>query len=391
VATREPQGAGGARTHWHDTHMMQLGESFEQVINDGDAMFVDKTKVATFFYAEDRKYPGRHLIEQVRLQQAAAGKYLMTRGADYNPKKDDADGATLLASEVDKRLRKRRLENKAEAERLLRGIASRYNATKMKAFIQKAEKHDYNVHDLADACLTALRKAIDLYKLMVKKVLPRRKRGEKRSDAAPLSREQMNAGTIRVISLDPGYNDIGLCGVELLAMQLPPEDADYPDEPEPIFRIFLWQLIDCRIEFHEKKGYAKLCYKTESGDDEPYLYPDYELPDIRAFFFDREAAKKAKQAEKRAAKKALAAAADDDLILMDDDDDEKGAPKKKARGKKNFVKQPTRGQKRPRAMAVLEEEKQEPPKKRQRIVKKNPKVIDLVDEDDDDDEKKNTD
>jgi hypothetical protein len=389
--------------------MMQLGESFEQVLNDGDNMLVDKSELVTFFYKEDSRYPGRDLIPQVRLQQAAAGKYLMKRGDDYDPKKEDPDGTTLLAAEVDKRKRKRRLENKAESERLTRGIAERYRAEKLKTLIKKAEHADMNVHDFSDAFLGAIQKAIVLYKLLVKKVLPRRKRGEKRSDMAPLTAEQMKGGTIRVVFIDPGFYNIGLCMIELLAMQLPPADAEYPDEPEPIFRILLLQLVDARQDWDDKTGHAKLVYDTR-GENEPYLYPDYELPDIRAFFFDREAAKKAKQAEKRAAKKAAAAAAkeeDDDVVMVDVDDEPsvtKGKKKKKnaktptKTGKKNFVKQsvhaaPTRGKKRPLEVVVPEpeaaaeeeeDEKQMPPKKRQRVIGtslfKKPTVIDLIEE-----------
>ncbi len=179
----------------------------------------------------------------------------------------------------------------------------RYNATEAyEKVIKKAETEKLNVHDLTDALLQALQVAINLWTLFAKKILPRRKRGEKRPDAPPLTSKQTNGGgSIRVIGFDPGYYNMGVCMIDLVGMQMPPEDAEFPDEPEPLFKILLWQLVDCRQDYNKSRGYAKIHYVP--SDPTAVLVPDYDQVDIRSFFFDLKARSKEKRAATLAEKK----------------------------------------------------------------------------------------
>jgi hypothetical protein len=143
-----------------------------------------------------------------------------------------------------------RPKHKQDAERLTRVMWDRYDATELLDEFARAEqaKPPMNRHDMADAFLLAMECAVRRWTLYCKEVLPRRKRGEMRPDAAPLP-DDPDRGTIRVLGIDPGTRNIGVCLLELVGMQLPPlpdGDASAAAEPEPLFRVLMLDLVDLK-------------------------------------------------------------------------------------------------------------------------------------------------
>lgn len=190
-----------------------------------------------------------------------------------------------------------REDNKRVSEAVAASLVQHYEATPIGRFMDDLKERKLNQHDVADALLLALEKGMSIYKALAKTVLPRRRRGEKRSAAPVLTPGQMgDGGTIRVLGIDPGTTNLGLCLIELVAQQLPPPDAG--DEPEPLFRVLAMQLVNLNQDplfrrFKDNWAIASL------GAPTGILAPAYDTADIRSFFARAEQARQASKKRKR--------------------------------------------------------------------------------------------
>jgi hypothetical protein len=147
------------------------------------------------------------------------------------------------------------------------------------------------------------------WKLYCKEALPRRKRGEVRPDAAPLP-DDPQRGTIRVLGIDPGTRNLGICLLELVNMQLPPLEGDdaaaSAAEPEPLIRVLLLDLVDLK----SAENLAVVHYEANTASAR-LLRPNYDHEDIAVLMRRAMAAieaKKAESAAKKAAREAKKAA-----------------------------------------------------------------------------------
>jgi len=191
-----------------------------------------------------------------------------------------------------------REDNKRVSEAVMDSLIQHYEATAVGRLIDDLRERKLNRHDVADALLLALEKAMSIYKALAKTILPRRKRGEKRPAHPVLTPDQMgDGGTIRVLGIDPGTTNLGLCLVELVAQQLPPTDAG--NEPEPLFRILLMQLVNLNQEALFRR-YPDHWAIADIGAPTPILTPVYDTADIRTFFARAENARNKIKAKKRA-------------------------------------------------------------------------------------------
>jgi hypothetical protein len=167
-----------------------------------------------------------------------------------------------------------RLLHKKESERLGYWIADNWkNGAPLRVFYDEAKSLGLNRHDCTDAKLIAMQGALSLYERFAQNVLGRRKPHEQRSDTPVLTGEQMNnGGTLRVLGIDPGTSNLGVCLLELVGMVQPPPDKlaltagldNLPADstlPEPVFRILFMDLINLNKPWSETLGYSALHYQ----------------------------------------------------------------------------------------------------------------------------------
>lgn len=202
-----------------------------------------------------------------------------------------------------------REDNKAVIEKNMHALVDRYEATELRRLLASLKEQALNRHDVADAFFLAMHKAQELYALHAKTQLPRRKKGEKRSDTPVLTPAQLGGGgTIRVLGIDPGTTNLGLCLVELVAQELPPLDSGVPEhEPEPVFRVIFMQLVNLNLAESDQCRYAGgNCAAMQLAQPTRLYRPDYSSGDLRTFFTrarDNAAAYTAQQEIKKKKKK----------------------------------------------------------------------------------------
>ena len=168
-----------------------------------------------------------------------------------------------------------REDNKAVSQAVARALLSTYpaGAGLLRDMFDTAAERGLNQHDMADALLLAMQEALRQYAAHTKTVLSRRRRGEKRSDTPPLTPEQMSGGgTIRVVGIDPGERAMGLCVLELVRMEYTPtRSSARGDDPEPVFRVLLLQLVDLQSPWSPTQGHAVLHWSP--AEPVPLLEP----------------------------------------------------------------------------------------------------------------------
>jgi hypothetical protein len=188
----------------------------------------------------------------------------------------DTTGSTKYETAAE--ARKRREEHKEKAEEALKLIIERFLHTEdLRAVYDALAERGLNRHDVADALLLALDSALRWYAAHAQEVLGKRRPYEDRPDTPVLTLEQRNGGgTIRVLAIDAGTRNLGLCLLELVDVVAPPEGRvgvtagyDSPPnsrDPEPRFRVLALELIDLKGPWVEGKGHAVVSYSCASKD-----------------------------------------------------------------------------------------------------------------------------
>lgn len=176
-----------------------------------------------------------------------------------------------------------RADNKSVAETLMWDLIEHYGATELRRLYRDLQEARLNRHDVSDAFLMAMHRAEELYVAHARTQLPRRKRGEPFPPV--LTAAQMGTGgTIQVIGIDPGFTNLGLCHLELVAQQLPPADAGRAENvTEPIFRVMSMQLINLHLDTLALRYPGSYAVMQLVVPTRVYA-PDYVTGDIRTFF-----------------------------------------------------------------------------------------------------------
>jgi hypothetical protein len=176
-----------------------------------------------------------------------------------------------------------RVDNKNVAETLLWELIAHYSATELRRLFDDLKAAKLNRHDVADAFLMAMHRAQELYVGHARSQLPRRKRG----DPFPpvLTAAQLGGGgTIQVVGIDPGFTNLGICHLELVAQQQPPLDAGRPANlTEPLFRVLSMQLVNLHLQELARR-YLNSYATMQLGAPTRLYAPDYSSGDIRTFF-----------------------------------------------------------------------------------------------------------
>ncbi len=188
-----------------------------------------------------------------------------------------------------------RIDRKVESERLGTMVMDRFKgAARWRTLLMDAlaQRPVCNRHDMTDAFLVAMQRLLNAYAAVVAKVLGRRRPHEQRSDFAVLTPEQMNFGTLRALGVDPGTRNKGVCLLELVGMRAPPEGVaaitrtNSPLDPDPVFRILCWELVDLDTPWSDIRGHARLSSFVTVAAQSPLIEPDYETDNrkLDAFF-----------------------------------------------------------------------------------------------------------
>jgi len=189
-----------------------------------------------------------------------------------------------------------RTERKAECERTSMQVFEVYrNTYALRSFIGDVKAARLNRHDMMDAFQQGMATALQIYARLAAKVMPRRRPHEVRSDTPELLDVwRTNTGTIRVLAVDPGLRNIGVCLIELVRMQLPVANASgtctpllrgAAHEPEPHFRVLLMELLDLDTPWSDLRGHAVASFVPLAQSVPSVMEPDYSnTRDIKDYF-----------------------------------------------------------------------------------------------------------
>ena len=178
-----------------------------------------------------------------------------------------------------------RPENKKEAVRVARTLLERYDAATALAVLDTCIEERENEHDLCDALLLALQEGDNILR------------------AAP------TLGSVRVLGIDPGTRNLGVCVLEVTGHVSQKTRSDgTPSAPLPLFRIHDWMLIDLLPEMHPSAD-TPFVVKIALPAATAVLRPSADVGALLSLQYDREQAarkrRNAKAKERRAALKTL--------------------------------------------------------------------------------------
>lgn len=190
-----------------------------------------------------------------------------------------------------------RAKHKQDSERLTRAMWDRCDAVELLAVFARAADATprFNCHDMADAFLVAMECAVRRWTMYCKEL------------RLPLT-NTLAPGTIRVLGIDPGTRNLGVCLLELVGMQAPRLPADTNAElqkmadPEPVFRVLLLDLVDLK-----STGDLAVVHHEAAAGSAPVRRPNHDHEDIGVLMkraADKVAAKKAAAAQRKAAREA---------------------------------------------------------------------------------------
>lgn len=249
---------------------------------------------------------------------------------------DDVDAEVKSRAYLTTFERVKRQLRKQESERVFRHLVENYShmqGVREALDAAKALGKGDHVHDMADAFLLALQAAMDVWRQYAKELLgPRRPNEEpRRPDHPCLTNEQCHrGGTIRVLGIDPGTKNMGLCLLELTGMQTVPADKAPTSiisgnqwtrgDPEPCFRVLVLELVDLKSEWSTTQGQAVVSHHVSV----PQLHlatpscPDYmsTYPTIDHFFYPLSATRIAGAGGTR--KRKRKSQREDDPLILDD-------------------------------------------------------------------------
>jgi len=285
----------GAHSHWNENDMTRISWKAANSITKHDKKIADVCWATALDMANglpiknDRGgspvksqlkwlLPHDHTFSELATKELKDGGLWPQSRQDMNPV-----GYKYAFDQKKRQLRKK------ESERIGQYLLDHYtNTGEVREFLDNARANGYrdHIHDMTDALLMAIQAALFLWYLHAKDVLGNRAPREDRPGFPCLTPEQSNGGgTIRVLGVDPGTSNLGLCLVELVEMQSVPQDRlttpiieGYtwtPGHPEPCIRILLWELINLDAPWSDMQGQAALSFRPALGKDAAVMRPDY--------------------------------------------------------------------------------------------------------------------